>query len=154
MKKAIAIGCLLIAMVTGSLATTTDVVAFTPADFGTRCNPSIVGFPTWYAGLTHDDANCTLARPGDKTDPNSKADIELMTFIWTIILNVLNILFVAAGYLAGGYLMYGGVRYMTAQGSPDKIASAKKTITAAIIGLIIAIGAAVIVGTVRGALNF
>jgi cytochrome bd-type quinol oxidase subunit 2 len=54
------------------------------------------------------------------------------------------------GYLAIGFVMWGGIQYMTAQGDPGKVARGKKTITNAVIGLIISMTASIISGAVSG----
>lgn len=53
----------------------------------------------------------------------------------------LGLVYLIVGALAVGYLIYGGVKYAISAGDPGKIASAKNTITYAIIGLIVAASA-------------
>jgi hypothetical protein len=50
-----------------------------------------------------------------------------------------------AAYVAVGYIIYGGITYMTSQGSPDMTKRAQQTIINALIGLVTAVLAASIV---------
>jgi hypothetical protein len=45
----------------------------------------------------------------------------------------------AAGYIATFFILYGGFKYLTSQGTPTIIAEARTTILDAIIGLVISI---------------
>ena len=65
-------------------------------------------------------------------------EIDLTTFIWIIIINSLYNLFSLTGYLAVGFLIYGGYLYVLSNGELGNIEKAKKTLKNAIIGLIIA----------------
>ncbi|MDR3298132.1 MAG: pilin [Candidatus Nomurabacteria bacterium] len=103
------------------------------------CDDSFLGFRPWYYGITK-DPDCTLKVPG----VNGGNDIELSVFIWAIILNALSILFGIVGYLAIGFLIYGGFMYVMARGDPSRIAKGKNTVIRAIIGLIICILASLI----------
>ncbi|MCK5060948.1 hypothetical protein KAR28_00190 [Candidatus Parcubacteria bacterium] len=49
------------------------------------------------------------------------------------------------GIIAVGIILYGGFVWMTASGNEDKVASAKKTITAGAIGLVVILAAFAIV---------
>ena len=69
---------------------------------------------------------------------DSAVDIsQLQNFIQ----NIINILVVLAGLLATGFLVWGGIRYITSTGNPQHLDGAKHTIIYAGIGLAIAIGA-------------
>lgn len=56
------------------------------------------------------------------------------------------------GILAVAYLIYGGFQYMTAAGNEEQAESGKKTITNAIIGLVVVIFSYVIVTVIVNAL--
>lgn len=58
-----------------------------------------------------------------------------------------------AGIVAVGFLVFGGIQYITAAGAEDKIKTAQKTITGAIIGLIIVLAAVAIRATVYYAIG-
>lgn len=105
---------------------------------------NFLAFPTWYRGLAESkDGGCHIKSPGD-------ANGGIQGFIWTIVLNVLDIMLRAIGFLAVGFIIYGGFKYITSTGSSDGMAKAKSTIQNAIIGLIISIGS---VGIVNVAAN-
>ena len=107
------------------------------------CPSSILGITVWYRGLT--DSNCHVKSPG-----NGQNDLSI--FITKIILNVIQAALAAAAYVAVFFIIKGGFAYMTSAGSPDGVSGAKKTITEAVIGLLIVLLSAVIVNTIVGIL--
>lgn len=54
-----------------------------------------------------------------------------------VIANAINLLFVVAAMLALGFLIIGGVKWLTSQGEKEGITKARETIVAAVVGLII-----------------
>lgn len=112
------------------------------ADGDGSCSYSTpLGFRPWYAGLDCVDGSVTLGN-----------DSEIPKNIWRVVLNILSCLLVAVGYLSVGFIIYGGYLYVLSQGSSDVMTKAKKTLTNAIIGLVIAILANVIVVTILNVL--
>lgn len=102
------------------------------------CTPGrVLTFPAWYNGLTIDQTTCSV-------------QLTKLTDIWKIVLNVVEILIQIAGYLAAGFILWGGFKYIKSQGNPQNIASAKSTIMNAAIGLGIALSAVAIVNFVSG----
>ena len=149
MKRLFAVGLMtLMSFVGVSLLSPMQVSALTEDD----CQrPFLVTFRPWYHGLVEvkDTKNpqtgvveqrCVVRSP--------QGEGELTMFIWVIILNILGILLSLVGYLALGVLIYGGYLFVLARGDPSKIAGSKRTITAAIVGLIICILASLITGTI------
>jgi hypothetical protein len=106
------------------------------------CNDTLLTFPAWYKGLM--DGNCEIKSP--------TAAGGLSTFIWTIVLNVIEVGLQLVGYIAAGFIIRGGFKYMTSVGDPGETAKAKKIITDAVIGLIISIMSVAIVNLISGAL--
>lgn len=102
---------------------------------------SFLGFRPWYDGLCNVDNEIEPPKEHDQQD--------LTAFVWTIVLNVLVDLSLAVGYLAIGFIIYGGYQYIMSQGDPGRAAKGKKTLTSAIVGTIIALVASVAVNTVR-----
>lgn len=102
-----------------------------------------LGFRAWYEGLCKGD-DIAAPKKGDEDD--------LAAFVWTIVLNVLTDISIGVGYLAVGFIIYGGYLYIMAQGDPAKMARGKKTLTSAVIGTVIAASAVVIVNTAKAAL--
>jgi len=114
------------------------------------------GIPTWYhylvdAGrmVTKVDAatgvtTCDLA--GDFQWQNG-GDIVL------ILLGILDILLRVAGMVAVGFIIYGGIQYITSEGQPDKTKDAMQTIINALVGLVIAIVATAFVSFIGNTLT-
>jgi hypothetical protein len=108
------------------------------------CNDRLLTFPAWYKGLTDD--KCDIKNPG-----NMPGGIQ--SFIWTIVLNVVEFMLQLVGYLAVGFIIYGGFKYMTSAGSADGMTKSKNIIMNAIVGLIISIFSVAIVNVVAGAIK-
>ncbi len=62
--------------------------------------------------------------------------------------NFLPIIFGMAGALSVLFICYGGFKYVTSQGEPDKIQKAKDTVLYSVIGLVVSISAYAIVAFV------
>ena len=124
----------------------TATAAFIPQTAGAACKEGrLLTMPTWYRGLTETkDGECHIKPPG-------KTQESLARFIWRIGLNVVEIMLHIVGYAAVGYMIFGGFKYLTSTGQPDKISGAKRTIMNAAIGLIISIFAIAIVNVIVGA---
>ena len=111
------------------------------------CGQGFLGFVPWYKGLTTEvNGRCEIATPDAANDGLTK-------FVITIILNILADLTLAVGYLALGFVIYGGFLYIMASGDPGKVAKGKKTLIAAVIGTAIAMSASVIMNLIVGALT-
>ncbi|HMH70197.1 MAG TPA: hypothetical protein VK502_02265 [Candidatus Saccharimonadales bacterium] len=115
----------------------------TPQTSFAACNDRLLTFPAWFSGLT--DGNCDIKDPA--------AVGGLGTFIWTIILNIIETMLQLVGYISVGFVIAGGFKYMTSAGTPDGMARAKKTILNAIIGLAISMFSVAIVNVVSGAIR-
>lgn len=113
----------------------------TPQPAMAACNTTLLTFPAWYRGVVDD--SCNIKSPTDSGG--------LPTFIWTIGLNIIEIMLQLVGYIAVGFIIVGGFKYLTSTGSADDIAKAKKTILNAVIGLVISIFSVAIVNIVAGA---
>ena len=98
---------------------------------------TFLGLPSWYEFLdVTDDGTgngCSVRAPQDKS------------ILVLIMLAIIDILLKLAALIAVVFVVYGGFRFTTAQGSPEGVASGKKTILNAIIGLVIAVLASQIV---------
>ena len=115
-----------------------------PAPKAYACQETFVGFPAWYRGVLKDD--CTLK------DVGNKGTISLQTFVTIVALNIVQFILTLVGYATVVMLIIGGFNYMTSQGEANKMASAKTTITNAIIGLVISILSVGIVQFIAGSL--
>lgn len=58
--------------------------------------------------------------------------------------NIIQVLVVAAGLLATGFFVMGGIGYITSSGNPEHLDKSKKTIIYSSIGLAVSIGAYVL----------
>jgi len=73
--------------------------------------------------------------------------------IQELIIKIVDYVIPIAGLIAVGFLVFGGIQYITAGGQEDKIKTAMKTVTGAIIGLIIVFAAVAIRNTVFRAIG-
>jgi hypothetical protein len=107
-----------------------------PKMFAASCTSSdwLFGFPTWYEYLGKDmNTTCQVV---NFTFPNDFLLIGLA---------IIDILLRLAGIFATVYVLYGGFQYLTSQGEPDKLNTARSTITNALVGLAIALIASALV---------
>jgi len=96
-----------------------------------------MGLRAWYDGI---DAVC------NGTQPSNPEEIRII--LWKIILNVVTMVLQIAGYVCVGFVIWGGYLYMLSSGDPGKVASGKKTITRALIGIVICVTASLISGAI------
>ena len=108
------------------------------------------GLPHWYEYLNVQQvvvdsaANTTSCQVVGFTFPG---DVIL------VILAILDMLLRVAGLVAVGFIIYGGISYVTSQGEPDATHRAQSTILNALIGLVIAIISVAIVAFAGNALG-
>lgn len=108
--------------------------------FAAACNVSgPLDFPTWYTYLP-----CAS---------NGQPELNAILDIWLILAAIIEILLRIAALLAVGYVIYGGIQFITSQGEPEKIAHARGTVLNAIIGLIIAVISAAVVSYIASQFN-
>ena len=98
----------------------------------------LLGFPKWYEFLPCDGASPKINGIND---------------IFGIIAAVIDILLKFSFYLALAMVIYGGIKYLTSQGSPDKTNKAKSTLISAAVGLLIASISIAVVKFVGGLLG-
>jgi len=70
-----------------------------------------------------------------------------------VALAILDMLLRLAGLIAVGYIVYGGIQYVTSQGEPDGIKNAQNTIFNALIGLVITLVAASVISFIGNKLG-
>ena len=78
--------------------------------------------------------------PCDETNPTRPPGCEILdqdNATGTVVSSIVNFIFVLAVILALGFLVYGGIRWITSGGSKDGVENARNTIIAAIIGLLV-----------------
>lgn len=70
---------------------------------------------------------------------------EIPDDIVVLLLNIVNIAIQIGGYVAVGFVIWGGIKYVLSNGESNKTASAKTTIQNALIGLLIVLASVAIV---------
>lgn len=113
---------------------------------GSCGKPTFLGLIPWYQYLPvgadkYGQGTCAI-----NLDPNGLLGAHSALLL--IGLAVIDDLLRVAALVAVGYVIYGGIQYMTSGGSPDKTKSAQNTIIDALVGLVLAILAASIVAFV------
>lgn len=103
----------------------------------------LLTIPPWYRGLTKND--CSIKSPTEAGG--------LSKFIWTIVLNVIEIMLHIVGYVSVAFIIYGGFKFITGTGTPDTVVKARTTILNAVIGLILSIASIGIVNVIAGAIR-
>ena len=146
-------------LLTGALALSTPLLAPTTAyalssDPACKASESApFGIVPWYRNLLHKTGgSCEVQLPNASSSGN-KTTASVTAFITTIVLNLIQAGLVIAAYVTVFFIIKGGFGYITSTGSPDGMSNAKKTITNAIIGLIIAVLAAAIVNAIAGVIK-
>lgn len=139
MKKAILAIALILTGSAGSAVIFNQTATYAACPEG-----KLLTLKPWYDGLV--DANCNIKTPGSSADSQAK-------FVWRIALNIVDDLFQIIGYIATGYIVYGGFFMMTSAGLPDKAARSRKIILSASVGLIVVLASIGIVNLVAGALG-
>lgn len=94
-----------------------------------------------------DDARGNLNIIGNKTgfgETEAEGDLG----VYAKIASVINILLGFAGIIATIFIIYAGIKWITAQGNDEQVSSAKNTIRDAIIGIVIIFTAYIIVNFV------
>lgn len=123
------------------LASTTyaDEPTATTSSYGivSNCDTSFLGLVPWSCGV--------IIKDDDKGE-------SLKSGIWTIAANIATDITIIAAYLVLGYVIYGGYLYTFSGGDPGKVASGKKTLLNAFLGLGIVMSAYLIMSTIRFAL--
>ncbi len=102
---------------------TTPTYACTP---GTK----ILTLPCWYDDLPMKGDQPVIEKPRD---------------IWKIVVNFIEMGLHIIGYLAVGFIIWGGIQFMLSEGNPDKAASARNTIINASVGLVLALASVAII---------
>lgn len=136
LKKILLLGIItLSAVITASSTISPTVFA---EDFQGRKEDKCQGF----LGLTSWDCNVKINNQD-----------SLVSGIWVIAANIAIDITIIAAYLIIGYVIYGGYLYTMSGGDPNKVATGKKTLSQAFIGLAIVMLANIILNTLRIALS-
>ena len=116
----------------------------------TDCTPGyFFGLPSWYnylskGGYTYFNTLTQHCEIRDIPAPDVPEAGGL------IALGIVDILFRVAAFVAVGYVIYGGIQFITAQGEADRVKKARQTIINSLIGLgitMISTGLVAFIGT-------
>ena len=133
------------AIILAILTLTTAALAFT--------SNSAFADDAYFRGRQDNNCDYVLGMVSWDCNVEIKDESSLKSGIWVIASNIAVDLTVLAAYLVIGYVIYGGYLYMMSSGDPGKIATGKKTLVQAFIGLAIALLANVILNTILIALG-
>jgi Type IV secretion system pilin len=101
--------------------------------------------PPWYEYLISSGMMSSNKVTGACELAGSLTPNDWVQVVFLVVLAVLDMALRLAGVIAIGYIVYGGIQYVTSQGEPDKTKDAQQTIINALIGLSIAMVAAAFV---------
>lgn len=114
------------------------------------CSNSMLGLRPWYKGLvTKDGGSCHVGKIA--TDENGNTN--LAGFVWVIVLNLMYDASLLASFVATGFIIWGGYKYIMSEGDPGKVTEGKKIITGAVIGLVMTISATVLADTISNVIG-
>ncbi len=112
--------------------------ADTKTGSGSKCSGHhFMGLRAWYDNV---EAVCSGKQPED--------EYALRAMIWLIVLNLVTMVLQVAGYVCVGFVVWGGYQYMLSRGDAGKVASRKKTITNALVGIALCMTASLISGAI------
>ena len=114
------------------------------------CEKGILGIPPWFRGLTKVENGLNGATSCVIISPDQAGGLSI--FIWKIVLNVIEIGLILAGWLVLFFILYGGFLFITGGGNASQVEKARKSIFNAVIGLIISMGAIAITNLAFGSL--
>ena len=116
-----------------------------PSAHAAACNfdKQVLGIPVWYKYLKSDPA----------TPSECRIVLEGVSDALPIGLAVFEGALTIAGFVAVAMIFVGGFKYVLAQGESDRAANGRKTVMNAIIGLVIVIIAARVVGFIGSSLG-
>jgi hypothetical protein len=145
------IGLTFASVVGGSVVTVANPTNYTYAAATCTSAKGFLTFPVWYRGLNVSTSDCNIVDPNQlNTAGNGAANNGLSNFIWRVVLNIMDMALQLVGYIAVGFILYGGFTMIISNGAPEVMAKGRKTILDAIIGLIISIGSVGIINLVMG----
>lgn len=131
----------------------TSFITAAPVAAAGSCNTDISFFPRWYDGLCKDGEIVSPTSVSSSGSGSTKTAGSLGAWITIIALNIVSMLLFATGYVALGFIIFGGFKYMTSGDNSSGTAAARKTILNAVIGLVLSIMAVAIVKFVAGAVG-
>lgn len=87
--------------------------------------------------FTQEWGSCLFVPPGSQIGPDGHPiQIATLSCIWVVISNVVNAALALSAVVAVFLIVYAGFQYVTSGGDKEKVDSARKRLTYAIIGLV------------------
>ena len=119
--------------------------------------PRFIGLVPWYEYLditTDNNGGCKITNFDDQSKILGTNGVGRSTSPFLLIgLAILDDLVRVAAIVAVGFVIYGGIQYVTSQGAPDSTKQAQQTIINALIGLVVALIAAGLVSFIGNRLG-
>jgi hypothetical protein len=136
----------------GGGAASSGTTTGTPSSQCSNAKTNTINFfrmPTWYQYLDYDPATCDVkfCVLGNNDGGCTKSSIPL------VLLALIDIALRIGALVAVAFVIIGGIKFVTSQGEPDSVKSARNTVLNALVGLAIAIVATpvvVFIGTQLG----
>lgn len=157
LKKLAVVGSLSVLML---LVGTFSLPKQAAATIAPGCDKSVsfLGLPTWYAyldiGPEKDSSGSTIIDKCAVIGPHGEdGKLDLAQAAPLIGLAVLEIMLRIAGLVGVVFVIYGGFKYITSQGEPEKTKTSRQTITNSLIGIVISIIAAAAVSFIANTLT-
>lgn len=119
---------------------------------GSSCPNQNPFFPSWYDNMC--DGNGNIVSPNAEGGSDAKNTGErLGAWLTQIAINLVTMLLTLVAYVSLVFVIYGGFKYMTSGDNSSGTQAARKTITNALIGLVISILSVAIVRFVSGVIE-
>jgi hypothetical protein len=119
-------------------------------------------FPAWYDGLcTIDNGSVHIKSPNELGGQGATTGAQASNatankfgaWLTIIALNIVTMILYVVGYVSLGFTIFGGFKYMTSGDNSSGTMAARKTITNAVIGLVLSILSVAIVKFIAGAVK-
>ncbi len=110
------------------------------------------GIPTWYQYLTGVEV-LTYNPLTNAENTICSPHLNGVGDFWLVGLAIIDILLRVIGIVVVGWIIWGGLQYLTSQGEPDRTKRAKDTVLNAFIGLVITMTAVVLIRFLAGQFN-
>lgn len=121
-----------------------------------RCSKDFLTLKPWFAYLpdsAFDSSNCAIVNFSLLGEQDSKGATKKQSQAVLVVLAILDDLVRLAGILAVGFVIAGGIFFVTSQGDSEKAKRARNTVFNALIGLVIAIIAASVISYIGNQLS-
>lgn len=124
-KKILFVSYMIVFMLSATLFFAQPISAATPqTQFAVCTSGNFFSFPSWDSCLPKKNGTPAITNLSD---------------VWLIVFPIVESLIRAAGYMAVGFIIWGGVKYIKSQGEPGETTAARTVIQNAVIGLVICI---------------